>query len=76
MRLLHRAIFFAAQAEPLFAAFSCSNVRTECAYYPKHRKLVVVNNGDRRGGDPRHARPEGRSVDVRVEPYGHAIVEV
>jgi hypothetical protein len=39
------------------------------------RKPVVVNNG---------GRPEqtcvtlggGRSVDVRVEPYGHAIIEV
>jgi len=47
VRLLHRAIFFAARKEPLFEAFSCSNVRTECAYYPKHGKLVVVNNGDK-----------------------------
>jgi beta-D-galactosyl-(1->4)-L-rhamnose phosphorylase len=75
VRLLHRAIFFAAGKEPLFETFSCSNVRTECACYPKHGKLVVVNNGDR--PEETHVTlAEGRSVDVRVEPYGHAIIEV
>jgi beta-D-galactosyl-(1->4)-L-rhamnose phosphorylase len=74
-RLLHRAIFFAAQAEPLFAAFSCSNVRTECAYYPKHGKLVVVNDG----AEPEETRVTlagGGSIALRVPPYGFTVVDV
>jgi beta-D-galactosyl-(1->4)-L-rhamnose phosphorylase len=43
-RLLHRALFWAANAEGAYAAWSCSNPRTECAYYPKKGKLVVINN--------------------------------
>jgi beta-D-galactosyl-(1->4)-L-rhamnose phosphorylase len=43
-RLLHRALFWAAAQEQKLPAWSCSNVHTECAYYPRKRKLVVINN--------------------------------
>ena len=74
MRLLHRAIFFAAQAESQFAAYTCANVSVECAYYPRHKKLVVINNGT----VAEHSRVTlayGKSVDVAVEPYGVTIVD-
>jgi beta-D-galactosyl-(1->4)-L-rhamnose phosphorylase len=74
VRLLHRAIFHAAQIEPKFDAYACSNVRTECAYYPKHRKLVVVNNGTT-GEETRVPLANGKTIHVRVEPYGVAIVD-
>ena len=62
-RLLHRAIAWAASDEAGYAPWSCSNVRTECAWFPKQRKLVVINNagtaqdttvtlGDGRGTQP------------------------
>ncbi len=73
-RLLHRAIFFAAQQEAQFAAYACSNLRTECAYYPRHGKLVVVNNG----AEPEQTRvalASGRSVAVSLEPYGFSVVD-
>ncbi|RPI25012.1 MAG: 1,3-beta-galactosyl-N-acetylhexosamine phosphorylase [Acidobacteria bacterium] len=75
VRLLHRAIFFAARAEGQFCAWLPSNVRTECAYYPDHQKLMVINNGS----DPEEteiAVPGGRNIHVGLEPYGSRIVEV
>ena len=44
IRLLHRAIYWAARSEKEFDNWICSNISTECAYYPKHNKLVVINN--------------------------------
>jgi beta-D-galactosyl-(1->4)-L-rhamnose phosphorylase len=75
VRLLHRAIFFAAQAESKFAAYTCANVKTECAYYPRHRQLVVVNNGTT-AEQTRVTLGDGHSVEVSVEPYGVTIVDV
>ncbi len=43
-RLLHRALFWAAAQEKQFPAWSSSNLRTECAWFPQKRKLVVINN--------------------------------
>ena len=43
-RLLHRALFWAAAQERQWPVWSCSNLRTECAWFPKKRKLVVINN--------------------------------
>ena len=45
-RLLLRAIYWAAQAEQYTDQWTCDNINTDCAYYPRHRKLVVVNNTD------------------------------
>jgi beta-D-galactosyl-(1->4)-L-rhamnose phosphorylase len=44
VRLIHRAIFWAASREADFKAWTSSNVNAEVAYYPNHRKLVVINN--------------------------------
>lgn len=44
VRLLHRAIFAAAGLESEFTNWLSSNCNTECAYYPNHNKLVVINN--------------------------------
>ncbi|HTX66040.1 MAG TPA: 1,3-beta-galactosyl-N-acetylhexosamine phosphorylase C-terminal domain-containing protein, partial [Opitutaceae bacterium] len=43
-RLLHRALFWAAAREAQWLVWSSSNVRTECAWFPRKRKLVVINN--------------------------------
>jgi len=74
VRLLHRAIFFAASAEAQFAAFTCANVRTECAYYPRHKRLVVVNNSTTTE-QTRVTLADGKTVDVKVEAYGSTIVD-
>jgi beta-D-galactosyl-(1->4)-L-rhamnose phosphorylase len=75
VRLLHRTIFFAAQAEPAFDLYACGNPRTECAYYPAHKKLVVVNNGTA-PEETRVTLPGGRSASVGLEPYGVAVLDV
>lgn len=43
-RLLHRAVFWAAGRENELKKWFCENPNTDCAYYPKSRMLVVVNN--------------------------------
>jgi beta-D-galactosyl-(1->4)-L-rhamnose phosphorylase len=74
VRLLQRAIFFAAQAEPKLDVYACSNVKAECAYYPKHKKLVVVNYGTA-PEETRVSLPGGKSLTVRLEPYGVTVVD-
>jgi beta-D-galactosyl-(1->4)-L-rhamnose phosphorylase len=54
-RLLHRALFWAAGREEAWPVWSCSNLRTECAWFPKNRKLVVINNA---------ATPQGTVVTL------------
>ncbi len=67
-RLLHRAIFWAAGKESELKRWFCDNPLTDCAYYPKSRKLVVVNHSDQ----PQVTRVydgQGRSRVVRLKPY-------
>jgi len=43
IRLLHRAILWAGRDEKLLDRWHSHNANTECAYYPRHKKLVVAN---------------------------------
>ncbi len=74
-RLLHRALCWAAGREADFRPWTCSNVRTDCAYYPKSKKLVVINNSD----EPQQTKvfdAEGNTMDVTLKPYGISITTV
>jgi len=67
-RLLHRAIFWAAGKEARLQKWFCSNLNTDCAFYPKSGKLVVVNNTDK----PQTTRVfdgRGRSRRMTLKPY-------
>ncbi|MFP4282863.1 MAG: 1,3-beta-galactosyl-N-acetylhexosamine phosphorylase [Opitutales bacterium] len=44
VRLLHRALCWAAGKEATLDAWTTTNPATECAHYPQARQLVVVNN--------------------------------
>jgi beta-D-galactosyl-(1->4)-L-rhamnose phosphorylase len=69
VRLMHRAMFWAAGREKDFGPWTCSNIYTECAYYPKSRKLVVINNsGEKQETSVTGA--SGKSIKVTVEPHG------
>ena len=74
-RLIHRAIHWAANREDDFQNWNCTNIRTECAYFPKKKKLVVINNSDVSqqtnvwdGG--------GNSRPVVLEPHGIAVLDI
>ncbi len=43
-RLLHRALYWAAAKDAQWSAWSSANIRTEATYFPKAKKLVVINN--------------------------------
>jgi beta-D-galactosyl-(1->4)-L-rhamnose phosphorylase len=43
-RLLHRALFWAAAQEAQWPVWQASNLHTECAFFPRTKKLVVINN--------------------------------
>jgi beta-D-galactosyl-(1->4)-L-rhamnose phosphorylase len=75
VRLLHRAISYAAQAEAQYDTYACSNVYTECAYYPKHKKLVVINNSNL----PQKTLitlKQGKTSKACLEPYGLQVIDV
>ena len=74
-RLLHRSLFTAAGRESEYKAWTCTNVHTDCAYYPKNKKLVVISGSD-------HAETtkvfddKENAIDVSLEPHGIKIIDV
>ena len=75
VRLLHRAIFYAAQAEEQYETYTCSNIYTECAYYPNRRKLVVINNSNQTQ-DTLITLEKGKTLETSLEPYSLQIIDV
>lgn len=74
-RLLHRAIFWAAAQEAGWSVWSSTNVKTECAYFRKVGKLVVINNA---GSDEETVvtLADGKkSKSVKLEAHGIAILD-
>jgi beta-D-galactosyl-(1->4)-L-rhamnose phosphorylase len=75
VRLLHRAIFYAAQAQKQYGTYMCSNIYTECAYYPNHRKLAVINNSDQTQ-NTLITLEKGKTLEISLDPYGSQIIDV
>ena len=74
-RLLHRSLFSAAGKESEYSAWTCSNIHTDCAYYPQNKKLVVISSSD----TPEATEvfdPTGKSIHVDLEPYGIKIIDI
>ena len=67
-RLLHRAIFWAAGRENELKKWFCENVNTDCAYYPKTGKWVVVNNSDKPQTTVVY-NGQGKATKVTVKAY-------
>ncbi|MBN1998532.1 1,3-beta-galactosyl-N-acetylhexosamine phosphorylase [candidate division KSB1 bacterium] len=72
-RLLHRSLCWAAACEDSFKPWTCSNINTECAYYPKSKKLVVVNSSDDRQ-ETKVFDSKGSSISVSMDPHGIEII--
>jgi 1,3-beta-galactosyl-N-acetylhexosamine phosphorylase len=56
--LLLRAILWASHHEHCLTRWHSTNPRTECAWYPERKRLVVLNNSDRQQRTIAHC-PEG-----------------
>ena len=67
-RLLYRAILWAAGKEAEAKRWICSNVNTDCAYYPEAGACVVVNNVDSRQTTLLHTGG-GAPVTITLKPY-------
>lgn len=74
-RLIHRAVFWAAGRESEFEKWNCSNIRTECAWFPGKRKLVVINNSDTEQQTDVWD-DSGKAREVRLEPHGITILDL
>ena len=74
-RMLHRAIFWCASKEQHFQAWSCTNLLTECAYFPRSGMLVVISNSDNE--EATAVRDDaGKVHDLTIEPYGLKIIDL
>ncbi|MBN2180302.1 MAG: hypothetical protein JW715_00200, partial [Sedimentisphaerales bacterium] len=74
-RLLYRCLFWAAGRQSDFGPWTTSNINTDCAYYPKGKKLVVINS-DEKAQKTKVLDAKGNSIDVSLEPYGIKIMEM
>lgn len=75
-RLLHRAIFWAAAKESQWTVWNTSNVRTECAYFKKAGKLVIINNAGEKQSTTVHLADGKEHKKVSLPAHGIAIIDV
>ncbi len=74
-RLLHRSLFSAAGKENDFEAWTSSNVKTDCAYYPKTGKLVIISSSDDEE-TTQVTDAKGKTIDVTLKAHGIQIIDV
>ncbi len=74
-RLLHRAIFWVASAENQFDTWRSENPNVECAYYPNHKLLAIINlTADAQS--TKIVSPDGKHIAANVSEYGMALAEI
>lgn len=74
VRLLMRAILWAAKKDSEKTPWICSNPLTECAYYPASGKLVVINNSD--AAQSTSITTASGTVEVELDPSGSQVLEL
>lgn len=74
-RLLHRALFWAANQEAKWSVWNSSNIRTDAAYFAKKKKLVVINNNGA-SETTQITTSAGKTVEVKLEPHGIQILDL
>ncbi len=74
-RLLYRGIFWAAGKQHEYGPWTCSNILTDCAYYPKTKKLVVISSSDN-SEKTKVFDAQGKSFEVSLEPHGIKILDM
>jgi len=74
-RLLHRALFWAANQEEKWPLWNSTNVRTDCAYFAKKKKLVVINNSGMTEKTT-ITQDNGKTLEVTVDAHGIQILDL
>ena len=74
-RLLHKGLFFAAGRENEYGPWTCSNVYTDCAYYPNTKKLVVINSSDKTEKTKVYDA-NGKAYDISLKSHGIEIIDL
>jgi beta-D-galactosyl-(1->4)-L-rhamnose phosphorylase len=74
-RLIHRASYWAADHEGDFARWTCSNIDTECAWYPASRRLVVINNSGN-AQETEVIDGDGNTQTVTLTPHGIELMDL
>ena len=74
IRMLFRAILWAAKQEEAIDLWIPKNINTECAYFPSSKKLVVINNGGEI--ETTFVKDEtGNIIKVTLDEYGIKVIE-
>ncbi|HJX70640.1 MAG TPA: lacto-N-biose phosphorylase central domain-containing protein, partial [Bacteroidales bacterium] len=74
-RLLHRSLYWVAGRQKDYGPWTCSNIYTDCAFYPDIRKLVVINSSDS-AEKTKVFVSDGKTCEVSLEPHGIQIVDL
>lgn len=75
VRLLHRAICFAAGYEEKFNKWVSSNIYTECAYYQNCGKLIVINNSEQKQKTEVYDADQN-PTNLTIKPYGIKVIKI
>lgn len=73
-RLLLRTICFGQGQTDNMKNYICSNPLMECAYFPKSKKLIVINNGDTTEKTQIYTHERGE-ITVEVAPYELEVIK-
>ncbi|MBN1973342.1 MAG: 1,3-beta-galactosyl-N-acetylhexosamine phosphorylase [Sedimentisphaerales bacterium] len=74
-RLLHRSLFWAAGNPGDYGTWTCSNIRTDCAFYPNTKKLVIINNSEKEE-KTKIFGAGGKTIETSLEPYAVKILDL
>lgn len=74
-RLLHRSLFWAAGKQKEYGPWTCSNINTDCAYYPNTKKLVVISSSEN-SEITQVFDADGNSHEVSLEHHGTKIIDL
>ncbi|MBA7531972.1 D-galactosyl-beta-1-_4-L-rhamnose phosphorylase [subsurface metagenome] len=74
-RLLHRCLYWAAGRQNEFGPWTCSNIHTDCAFYPNAKKLVVISSSDS-AEKTKVFDADRKTHDVSLNPHGIKIIDL
>jgi beta-D-galactosyl-(1->4)-L-rhamnose phosphorylase len=75
VRLLHRSLYYVAGRQTEFGPWTCSNVLTDCAFYPDTKKLVVINSSDK-AEKTKVFDAVGKFHEISLSPHGIKIIDI